>query len=60
MMLYVGLGGGSWGEIFVAANYLMNWGPVTGMKVTPQKMWSGKKSIAGYMRSFGCKVCETP
>ena len=56
MMLHAGLGGGSWGEVFLAANYLRNRGPVPGMKVTPQEMWSGKKPIVSYMRSFGCKV----
>ena len=56
MMLHAGLGGGSWGEAFLAANHLRNRGPVTGMIVTPQEMWSGKKPTVSYMRSFGCKV----
>ena len=56
MMLHASLGGGSWGEVFLAANHLRNWGPITGMKVTPQEMWSGKKPTFGSMRSFGCKA----
>ena len=56
MMLHAGLGGGSWGETFSAANHLRNRGPVTGMKVTPQELWSGRKPTVAYMRSFGCKV----
>ena len=56
MMHHAGLGGGSWGEVFLAANHLRNRGPVSGMEVTPQEMWSGKKPTVAYMKSFGCKV----
>jgi len=56
MMHHSGLGGGSWGEVFLAANHLRNRGPVSGMKMTPQELWSGKKPTVSYMRSYGCKV----
>ena len=53
---HAGLVGGCWGEVFLAANYLRNRGPVSGMSVTPQEMWSGKKPTVAHMKSFGCKV----
>ena len=56
MMFHAGLGGGCWDEVFLATNYLRNRGPVSGMSVTPQEMWSGKKSKVAHMKSFGCKV----
>ena len=56
MMFHAKLGGGCWGEVFLAANHLRNRGPVSGMSVTPQEMWSGKKPTVARMKSFGCKV----
>ena len=56
MMQHLGLGGGSWGDVFLTASYLRNRGPVNGMLVTPQEMWSGKKPDIAHIRSYGCKV----
>ena len=42
MMAQSGLRGGSWGEVFLAASYLRNCGPVSNQSSTPQEMWSGK------------------
>lgn len=39
-----------------AATHLRNRGPVSGIGVTPQEMWSGKKPTVAHMKSFGCKV----
>ena len=55
-MMHAGLGGGSWGEVFLAASYLRNRGPVTGLPVTPQELWSGKKPTIRHLRAIDCKV----
>ena len=55
ILFHAGLGGGCWGEVFLAANCLRNREPVSGMSVTPQEM-SGKKPTVAHMKSFGCKV----
>ena len=56
MMAQTGLRGGSWGEIFLAASYLRNRGPVSNQKLTPQELWTGRKPSVAHFRSFGCKV----
>ena len=56
MMAQSGLRGGSWGEVFLAASYLRNRGPVSNQKLTPQELWTGRKPSVAHFRSFGCKV----
>ena len=45
MMQDIGLGGGSWGEVFLTASYLRNRGLVRDLPSTPQEMWSGVKHL---------------
>ena len=40
----------------LSTNYLRNRGPISGMVVTPQEMWSGKKPSIAHNRSYGGKV----
>ena len=56
MMQDTGLGGGSWGEVFLTASYLRNRGPVRGEEQTPEEMYSGKKPSIAHLRAYGCKV----
>ena len=56
MMQDTGLGGGSWGEVFLTASYLRNRGPVRNLPSTPQEMWSGVKPSISHLRAYGCKV----
>ena len=56
MMAQSGLRGGSWGEVFLAASYLRNRGPVSNQKLTSQELWTGRKPSVAHFRSFGCKV----
>ena len=49
-------GGGNWGEVFLVAKYLRTRGPISGVSVTPQKLWKGKKPTVARLTSFGCEV----
>ena len=42
--------------MFLEANHMRIKGPVRGIGVTPHELWSGKKPIVAYIKSFGCKV----
>ena len=55
-MLHAGLGEGSWGEVFLAANHQRNRGLVTGMKEIQHEMWNGMKPTVAYMRALGYNV----
>lgn len=56
MMQDTGLGGGSWGEVFLTASYLRNRGPVRDQVMMPHEMYSGKKPSISHLRAYGCKV----
>ena len=56
MMAQSGLRGGSWGEVFKAASYIRNRGPVANQPKTPHELWTDRMPSIASFRSFGFKV----
>ena len=56
MLVGAGLGGGFWVEGVVAACYIRNRCPVTGLSKTPDELWSGKVPSVKHLRAYGCKA----
>ena len=52
MMAQSGLRGGSWGEVFFAASYLRNRGPVSNQKLIPRELWTGQKPSMAHFSLF--------
>ena len=56
MLVGAGLGGGFWVEAIAAASYIRNRGPVTGLSITPDELWSGKVPTVKHLRAYGSKA----
>ena len=56
MLVSAGLGGGFWVESLQAASYIRNRGPVAGLSMTPDELWSGIKPTVKHLRAYGSKA----
>lgn len=43
-----------WGEAVLTSNYIMNRGPIEGVKTTPAEMWYGKITDVSNLKAFRC------
>ena len=59
MLVGTCLSGGFWVEAIRATSYIHNKGPVSGLSMTPDELWSGIKPTVKHLRAFGSKAYVT-
>ena len=53
MLVGARLGGGLWVEAIATTSYIRNRGPVAGLSITPNELWSGIKPTVKHLRAYG-------